>query len=380
MSIFYFDIDNTITKTPLVGEELTAGMTAYQAAEPIMERIEEINQLYDKGHHIVYWTGRGTVSGIHYGELTEKQLESWGAKHHELKFGKPNFDYLIDDKASSPDEWFRPLKVGIVINNMVRDYIKKLIELYVKYTTPKDATEPHLPIFPINPYKLEDSFPLDAEDSFKNVYEWIYYGVALEVFGGAHQTYTNLLQRIGLFQTKIHDEIILMSRETSRTKMATLSFLSKNQFDLKQIIFVDSYEDYWKHVDIVVTDNPEILKAKPAGKVAVVLKNEYNTDCHSLGYAIDKPSDMFMLPFFHRKPITPEELIHITNDIPEGEEEDKLEVAAQTQVEGAKSVSLEEAIKEVGEGNAVLLNLTELRDQRSEDDKPIESDTGERID
>ena len=31
-------------------------------------------------------------------DLTEKQLEKWGVKYHELLFGKPHADVFIDDK------------------------------------------------------------------------------------------------------------------------------------------------------------------------------------------------------------------------------------------------------------------------------------------
>ena len=38
-------------------------------------------------------------------DLTEKQLEKWGVKYHEL-FEKPHADVFIDDKAVSDTDWF----------------------------------------------------------------------------------------------------------------------------------------------------------------------------------------------------------------------------------------------------------------------------------
>jgi len=357
MSKFFIDIDNTITK-PYHYEPELMGVSGYYGASPDEERIAEVNKLYDEGHEITYWTGRGTVSGIDYTDLCKAQLEEWGAKYHNLRMGKPDFDYLIDDKAVNSDDWFRPLRVGLVLNNLIRDYLSRLIEVYVKYTTPKDATEPHMPIMPINPYLLEESFPL-PEDEFDNIYAWLYHGVPLEVFGGANQTRTNILQRICLFQTKIHDKLILLSRETARSKYATLSFLAKNQFDLSEIIFVENYEEYWKHVDVVITDNPEILKVMPAGKTAVVLMNEFNKEYHSVGYGINTPDDIFKLPIFHRKPITKEEMLYISNEIPEGEVEDVLIGMDQNTVDGAKVIDM--PIQVVG-GNPSSVDLTALRD------------------
>ena len=93
MSTYYIDIDNTITITPDDGVN-----TSYNKAEPIQERIDKMNKLYDEGHTVIYWTARGSISGINHRDLTEMQLNAWGVKYHELKFEKPAFDFMVDDK------------------------------------------------------------------------------------------------------------------------------------------------------------------------------------------------------------------------------------------------------------------------------------------
>lgn len=99
----FVDIDNTITKTK--GQD-------YKQAFPIQERIHMINQLYEKGHYITYWTARGTKTGINWYELTKHQLDHWGAKYHELKMGKPAFDMLIDDKVMESSHFFTLLELS----------------------------------------------------------------------------------------------------------------------------------------------------------------------------------------------------------------------------------------------------------------------------
>jgi hypothetical protein len=71
-----------------------------------MPRIAIINSLYDKGDKIIYFTARGSASGLDWREFTEKQLKEWGAKYHELRFGKPNADVFIDDKGITADDYF----------------------------------------------------------------------------------------------------------------------------------------------------------------------------------------------------------------------------------------------------------------------------------
>jgi len=72
-----------------------------------MKNISKINELYKDGHTIVYWTARGTTTGIDWREVTEKQFSEWGVRYHELKFGKPNYDLFIDDKNINADDFFR---------------------------------------------------------------------------------------------------------------------------------------------------------------------------------------------------------------------------------------------------------------------------------
>ena len=58
----------------------------------------------DRGNTIVYWTARGSRKQINWEELTKQQLDSWGAKYHELKVDKPFYDLFIEDKALRIEE------------------------------------------------------------------------------------------------------------------------------------------------------------------------------------------------------------------------------------------------------------------------------------
>jgi hypothetical protein len=88
------DIDNTICSQ----EE------DYNNAKPYLERINKVNQMYDMGNEIVFFTARGTETGIDWRAVTEKQFKKWGVKYHKLIFGKPSADIYIDDK-SKPDDY-----------------------------------------------------------------------------------------------------------------------------------------------------------------------------------------------------------------------------------------------------------------------------------
>jgi hypothetical protein len=95
---YVVDIDNTICRTQ--GSD-------YQNSVPLSDRIRKINELYQAGHTITYWTARGGNSGIDWSELTKHQLKNWGCQYHELRMGKPAYDIWIDDKAINSEDFFQ---------------------------------------------------------------------------------------------------------------------------------------------------------------------------------------------------------------------------------------------------------------------------------
>ena len=102
---YIFDIDGTIC-TNTDGD--------YEIAQPFLERVCKINELYDDGHTIVFQTARGmgrtnnNQSQSHnlLHEFTEKQLTDWGVKFHKLFLGKPSGDIYIDDKGMKDENFF----------------------------------------------------------------------------------------------------------------------------------------------------------------------------------------------------------------------------------------------------------------------------------
>lgn len=93
--ILYVDIDNTICRTE--GND-------YRNADPYPEVIAKINDYFNDGAKVVYWTARGGTSGKDWYAFTERQLRSWGCKFDELLTDKPSFDILIDDRSRKTSE------------------------------------------------------------------------------------------------------------------------------------------------------------------------------------------------------------------------------------------------------------------------------------
>ena len=100
MTVYCFDIDGTIC-TNTDGD--------YERAIPFKEVIKKINKLYDKGHKIIFFTARGSTTGIDWHDFTKKQLKDWHIKYHEFFLGKPYADLYIDDKGIPTEDFFQSL-------------------------------------------------------------------------------------------------------------------------------------------------------------------------------------------------------------------------------------------------------------------------------
>ncbi len=98
----FVDIDETICfyerEIPLDGKK------DYNTAIPNHTNIAKVNKLYEQGHMVVYWTARGSRSGIDWHDFTKKQLDSWGVKYHKLRCDKPYYDIFIEDRSKRIEE------------------------------------------------------------------------------------------------------------------------------------------------------------------------------------------------------------------------------------------------------------------------------------
>lgn len=90
---FVFDIDGVVA--------FISPDNNYSLAKPNFEMINKINELFNAGNHIILFTARGSKTGINWRPTTEQQMNDWGVKFNEIRFGKPFADYYIDDRMLS---------------------------------------------------------------------------------------------------------------------------------------------------------------------------------------------------------------------------------------------------------------------------------------
>jgi hypothetical protein len=109
----------------------------------------------------------------------------------------------------------------------------------------------------------------------------MYQEASFEIFGRSEESISGILLKLKEYEKKLKVKFILLNKESPRSKCATLFFLSKNNFDFNKIIFPNDYKGFWGEVDVLISDDPKILKKKPKNKIAIKVKNEFNLDIKS---------------------------------------------------------------------------------------------------
>lgn len=75
--VYIVDVDDTICETTLRN---------YESASAKFDKIQEINELYDAGHTVIYWATRSKQD---WKDITHSQLAAWGCKFDVVIFGQP---------------------------------------------------------------------------------------------------------------------------------------------------------------------------------------------------------------------------------------------------------------------------------------------------
>jgi len=93
-------------------------------------------------------------------------------------------------------------------------------------------------------------------------------------------------------------QIIITSREAGRSVPSTLFFLSKTGCMVQDLKFTMGTTDCWNHVDIMITDHPEILKSKPENKKVIKIERPFNEEIPS-DYTIKSVKELIGLDIFN---------------------------------------------------------------------------------
>jgi hypothetical protein len=184
------------------------------------------------------------------------------------------------------------------IDSYVYDYFKAY-KFKDTVETNKELKEPEDMPENINPldYQVDEKLgeppadiflfkaPIKSKLTAKEVYNrFLYQDYLFEIHGAAAMMYRNMDVDVNKFLEKYQDftDFTIVSIENKFTIPPTLFFLSKISMRFKNYCFVDKASDMWKHVDILITTNPEILKNNiPWFKKLIKITRPYNENINA---------------------------------------------------------------------------------------------------
>lgn len=169
------------------------------------------------------------------------------------------------------------MKIGIELNNIIRDINFQLVKYYKK---------------DINKEFDDENFDYNVTDvlsklKFKNKKakrEYVYIDYPYEIFGCANTMNKNLSVSINnwlIYLYNLEDdnyEVCAFSEnEESLTVQSTYFFLSKIGCRIREMFFPIKVEDMWDRCDVIITKNKKLIDSKPDGKVVVLINTNDNS-------------------------------------------------------------------------------------------------------
>ncbi len=181
------------------------------------------------------------------------------------------------------------MRIGIEVNGVLRNTLDKIEQTYQKFMI--DKTEG---IEYENDFKYEITYPVEDLEikkhfSFRDddeMYSFLYEEFPMEIFGHAQSSEYNTFNDLNEIYINLRDnhELLIVSDEISKSKPATLFFLSKFGCLVEKIKFYSNItmNSMWSEVDVLLTSNPSLLLECPKEKIVIKFETEYNKNIDSL--------------------------------------------------------------------------------------------------
>ncbi len=202
-------------------------------------------------------------------------------------------DGTIRDVYSQFDNWYR----RTFIKN---DSLVDMDDNYNYVESPEETDDERLALqreidekinLPLDTFDLLNHYQFENREDLE---KFMYTDCSFQIFGSSHSfpksmDSANFLQIFGEV-SKLFD-VVLFAKCKNTSIVSTYHFLAKNACKIKNIKFVDEYEDVWNFSDVVISDCPEIFETKPEGKTSIKISHMYNSYSES-DYSFESISDI----------------------------------------------------------------------------------------
>jgi hypothetical protein len=176
------------------------------------------------------------------------------------------------------------MRIGIEVNGVLRDTLKKIQQEYEKWYIENPFKEENEEEFE---YKvISDLTSLDILSHLKfkdedDLYNFLYKEHTMEIFGHSGSVENSSMSDLNDFYLDMRDghEILIVSDEIGKSKPATLFFISKFGCLIESVRFYSesTINLLWGSVDILLTANPKLLLNHPEDKIMIKYDTSYNS-------------------------------------------------------------------------------------------------------
>jgi hypothetical protein len=177
------------------------------------------------------------------------------------------------------------VRIGIEINGVLRDTLKKISEVYEKWYIEnpyKDEESKGEIISELNSLEIMKHLKFKDEDE---LYNFLYKEYTMEIFGHAGSVEYNGMNDLNDFYIDLRDnhDIVIVSDEIGKSKPASLFFLSKFGCLIETVKFYSesTINSLWSSVDILLTANPNLLLNHPDSVTIIKYETSYNNQIES---------------------------------------------------------------------------------------------------
>jgi hypothetical protein len=177
------------------------------------------------------------------------------------------------------------MRIAIDIDGVLRDTFTKIEQIYQKYFIDElELVDDDFKYEIITPYdtpEYSNHFKFKTDEEYLS---FMYEEFAMEIFGHSPSTEMSTFYDLNDLIVKYKDNVkfLLISKQVSKTKPATLFFVSKFGCEIEKIIFYNQLtkDDVWNEFDVLITANPDLLLQKD-NKTLIKYETSYNLKIES---------------------------------------------------------------------------------------------------
>jgi hypothetical protein len=175
------------------------------------------------------------------------------------------------------------MRIGIELNGVLRDTLKKIQQEYEKWyvenTLNEDEEFQYEVISDLTSLNISDHLKFKDKDE---LYDFLYKEHTMEIFGHAGSVEISGMMDFNEFYLDMRDnhDILIVSDEIGKSKPASLFFISKFGCLVESVRFYSesTINSLWDSVDILLTANPKLLLNHPENKTVIKFDTVYNSD------------------------------------------------------------------------------------------------------